>query len=102
MTSYKLIALTGIVLAASFGSSKQSAAQSSTITAFYTAHVVSMSPMWIANETGLFKKHGADVRLVYIGSGPIGTTSIFPEKRILASLAALLRYGRFSAVPRTW
>jgi NitT/TauT family transport system substrate-binding protein len=76
MTSYKLIALTGIVLAASFGSSKQSAAQSSTITAFYTAHVVSMSPMWIANETGLFKKHGADVRLVYIGSGPIGTTSI--------------------------
>jgi NitT/TauT family transport system substrate-binding protein len=32
--------------------------------------------MWIANETGLFKKHGADVRLVFIGSGPIGTTSI--------------------------
>jgi NitT/TauT family transport system substrate-binding protein len=32
--------------------------------------------MWIASETGLFKKHGADVRLVFIGSGPIGTTSI--------------------------
>jgi NitT/TauT family transport system substrate-binding protein len=72
----KLLALTSIALAVFFGSSKQSVAQSSTITAFYTAHVVSMAPMWIANETGLFKKHGADVRLVYIGSGPLGTTSI--------------------------
>jgi NitT/TauT family transport system substrate-binding protein len=35
-----------------------------------------MAPMWIANENGLFKKHGADVRLVFIGSGPLGTTSI--------------------------
>ncbi|HME61834.1 MAG TPA: ABC transporter substrate-binding protein, partial [Candidatus Binatia bacterium] len=73
---YKLLALAGIALTAFLGSSKQSAAQPSTITAFYTAHVVSMTPMWIANETGLFKKHGADVRVVYIGSGPIGTTSI--------------------------
>ena len=72
----KVLALTSIALVAFFGSSKHSAAQSSTITAFYTAHVVSMAPMWIANETGLFKKHGGDVRLVYIGSGPIGTTSI--------------------------
>jgi NitT/TauT family transport system substrate-binding protein len=50
--------------------------QSQPLTAFYTAHVVSMAPMWIANENGLFKKHGADVRLVFIGSGPLGTTSI--------------------------
>jgi NitT/TauT family transport system substrate-binding protein len=72
----KLMALVGIVLSTFIGPVKESAAQSSTLTAFYTAHVVSMAPMWIANETGLFKKHGADVRLVYIGSGPIGTTSI--------------------------
>lgn len=77
MTAFlRLLALAGIALTAFFSSPKPSAAQSSTITAFYTAHVVSMTPMWIANETGLFKKHGADVRLVYIGSGPIGTTSI--------------------------
>lgn len=72
----KVAALIGVVLSAFIGPVKESAAQSSTLTAFYTAHVVSMAPMWIANETGLFKKHGADVRLVYIGSGPIGTTSI--------------------------
>jgi NitT/TauT family transport system substrate-binding protein len=72
----KLVALIGIVLSSFTFPVKESAAQSSTLTAFYTAHVVSMAPMWIANETGLFKKHGADVRLVYIGSGPIGTTSI--------------------------
>jgi NitT/TauT family transport system substrate-binding protein len=58
------------------GASKPSWGQSQPLTAFYTAHVVSMAPMWIAKEMGLFKKHGADVRLVFIGSGPLGTTSI--------------------------
>jgi NitT/TauT family transport system substrate-binding protein len=32
--------------------------------------------MWIANENGLFKKYGTDVKLVFIGSGPLGTTSV--------------------------
>jgi NitT/TauT family transport system substrate-binding protein len=50
--------------------------QTSTLTAFYTAPVVSMAPMWIAKEAGLFKKHGLEVRLVFIASGPLGTTSI--------------------------
>jgi len=52
------------------------AAQSSTLTAFYTAPVVSMAPMWIAKEAGFFKKQGLDVRLVFIASGPLGTTAI--------------------------
>lgn len=73
---HKPLVFLGVVLAACTATVQRSAAQSSTLTAFYTAHVVSMAPMWIANETGLFKKHGADVRLVFIGSGPIGTTSI--------------------------
>lgn len=73
---FKVAALISVVLSTFIGPVKESAAQSSTLTAFYTAHVVSMAPMWIANETGLFKKHGADVRLVYIGSGLIGTTSV--------------------------
>src|SRR5262245_53932644 len=51
------------------------AAQSS-LTAFYTAPVVSMAPMWIAKEAGFFKKQGLDVRLVFIASGPLGTTAI--------------------------
>jgi NitT/TauT family transport system substrate-binding protein len=72
----KLLTKLGIALAACIGIVGTARAQSSTLTAFYTAHVVSMAPMWIAKETGLFKKHGVDVRLVYIGSGPIGTTSI--------------------------
>ena len=72
----KLLTILGIGFAAWMSASKPICAQSATLTAFYTAHVVSMAPMWIAKETGLFKKHGADVRLVYIGSGPIGTTSI--------------------------
>ena len=35
-----------------------------------------MAPMWIAKEAGFFKKQGLDVRLVFIASGPLGTTSI--------------------------
>ncbi|HXV81235.1 MAG TPA: ABC transporter substrate-binding protein [Candidatus Binatia bacterium] len=77
MTTFrKLIALLGIALIVCIASSKESQGQNKTLTAFYTAHVVSMTPMWIANANGLFKKHGADVRLVFIGSGPLGTTSI--------------------------
>jgi NitT/TauT family transport system substrate-binding protein len=72
----KLVAMCGIALLMFIGSSGESPGQSQALTAFYTAHVVSMTPMWIAKETGFFKKHGADVRLVFIGSGPLGTTSI--------------------------
>ena len=72
----KLVALIGILLFATIGAVKEAAAQSSTLTAFYTAPVVSMAPMWIAKEAGFFKKQGLDVRLVFIASGPLGTTSI--------------------------
>jgi ABC-type nitrate/sulfonate/bicarbonate transport system substrate-binding protein len=51
-------------------------AQASTLTAFYTAPVASMAPMWIAKEAGFFKKHGLDVKLVFIASGPVGTASV--------------------------
>ena len=69
-------ALIAILLTSAIGPVKDSAAQSSTLTAFYTAPVVSMAPMWIAREAGFFKKQGLDVKLVFIASGPLGTTSI--------------------------
>ena len=72
----KAFVLCAIAFLASIAPAKSSWGQTQTLTAFYTAHVVSMTPMWIAQENGLFKKHGADVRLVFIGSGPLGTTSI--------------------------
>ena len=72
----RLLALIGIVLSTSLGAVHESAGQTSTLTAFYTAPVVSMAPMWIAKEAGFFKKQGLDVRLVFIASGPLGTTAI--------------------------
>ena len=68
--------LFAVFFSASFGPNRESCGQSQQLTAFYTAHVVSMAPMWIAKEAGLFRKHGADVRLLFIGSGPLGTTSV--------------------------
>src|SRR3970040_1568327 len=70
------LALFSVFFLPSFGPSKPSWGQSQTLTAFYTAPVVSMAPMWIAKEAGFFKKQGLDVRLVFIASGPLGTTAI--------------------------
>jgi NitT/TauT family transport system substrate-binding protein len=72
----KLLVLIAFVLAACIASIKESSGQSSGLTAFYTAPVVSMAPMWIAKEAGFFKKQGLDVKLVFIASGPLGTTAI--------------------------
>jgi NitT/TauT family transport system substrate-binding protein len=70
------LALIGLVLSTCFAVVQESAGQSSPLTAFYTAPVVSMSPMWIAKEAGFFRKNGLDVKLVFIASGPVGTASV--------------------------
>lgn len=70
----RTLALLALSLALNGFSSR--AVQSQSLTAFYTAPVVSMAPMWIAKEAGFFKKQGLDLRLVFIASGPLGTTSI--------------------------
>ena len=75
-TLRKLLALIGIALIVSVASTQEGWGQLQSLTAFYTAPVVSMSPMWIAKEAGFFKKQGLDVKLVFIASGPTGTTSL--------------------------
>jgi len=72
----KAFALLGIAFAVSIGSGRDGWALSQALTAFYTAHVVSMAPMWIAKEAGFFKKQGLDLKLVFIGSGPMGTSAL--------------------------
>src|SRR5574341_288134 len=108
MTTFrKVIASIGILLAACIVSVKESAAQSSTLTAFYTAPEVSMSPMWIAKEAGFFKKQGLDVKLVFIASGPVGTASVLggetdvgiiggfaPTRAIVGGAKALVLIGQ--------
>ena len=84
-TLRKLLVIFAVGFGLCIGSSKGSSGQSPSLTAFYTAHVVSMAPMWIANEAGLFKKHGTDVRLVFIGSGRSGRLRYWPAKSILES-----------------
>ena len=74
-TFRKVLALLGIAFALYTGSVKESWSQSQPLTAFYTAPVAAMAPMWIAKEAGFFKRQGLEVRLVFIGSGPTGTTA---------------------------
>lgn len=75
-TVSKAVALLGVVFAVCIGSGREGWSQSQALTAFYTAHVVSMAPMWIAKEVGFFNKQGLDVKLVFIGSGPLGTSAL--------------------------
>jgi NitT/TauT family transport system substrate-binding protein len=70
------LAAIGMAVPIFFATVHETAGQSSILTAFYTAPVVSMAPMWIAKEVGFFKKQGLDVRVVFIPSGPTGTTAI--------------------------
>ena len=72
----KALLLAAIVLMATIGSVTTGLCQSQSLTAFYTAPVVSMAPMWIGKEAGFFKKQGLDVKLVFIASGPVGTASL--------------------------
>ena len=76
VTLRKIVALLALSLVSVAASAGESSGQSQTLTAFYTAPVVSMAPMWIAKEAGLFKKQGLDVKLVFIASGPIGTAAV--------------------------
>jgi ABC-type nitrate/sulfonate/bicarbonate transport system substrate-binding protein len=96
------LALIGIVLSTCFGAVHESTGQSSTLTAFYTAPVVSMAPMWIAKEVGFFKKQGLDVKLVFIASGPTGTTSCSRGKRMWGSSADLPRPGQLWEGQKIW
>jgi NitT/TauT family transport system substrate-binding protein len=70
------VAACALLFGVCVGSSSECRAQSSTLTAFYTAPVASMAPMWIAKEAGFFKRNGLDVKLVFIASGPVGTASV--------------------------
>ena len=54
-TLRKLFAVLAIVFVACIASIKESGGQTQPLTAFYTAPVVSMAPMWIAKEAGFFK-----------------------------------------------
>src|SRR5262245_59279043 len=72
----KVLVLFGMAFVVCITSSNESRGQTQTLTSFYTAPVVSMAPIWIAKEVGFFKKHGLDVKLVFIASGPLGTTAI--------------------------
>jgi NitT/TauT family transport system substrate-binding protein len=72
----RAFAMFGLAFAVLLGWAETAPGQSPGLTAFYTAPVVSMAPMWIAKEAGFFKKQGLDVKLVFIASGPIGTASL--------------------------
>ena len=71
--------LVGISLLLGIGGephSRAAAQAPQTLTAFYTAPVASMAPLWIAKEAGFFKKQGLEVNVLFIASGPSGTAAV--------------------------
>ena len=79
-TLRKLLTVFEIAFVICFGLVNESRGQTQSLTAFYTAPVVSMAPMWIAKEAGFFKKQGLEVKLLFIASGPLGTTAVLASE----------------------
>jgi NitT/TauT family transport system substrate-binding protein len=42
----------------------------------YTSIAIVFAPLWTTEEAGIFKKHGLDVELLYIGGGPPSTQAL--------------------------
>ncbi len=76
VTLRKLLVFAAVAFAVCAGPGQEGWSQTETLTAFYTAPVVSMAPIWIAKEAGFFRKQGLEVKLVFIPSGPTGTAAI--------------------------
>ena len=103
MANYKrVLALTGIAFTLSVGWGKEGWGQFQTLTAFYTAPVVSMAPMWIAKEAGFFKKQGIDVKLVFIGSGPTGTAAVLAGEVDIGIIGGFAPIRAIVGGPRVW
>ena len=79
-TLRKLLTVFEIAFVICFGLVNESRGQTQSLTAFYAAPVVSMAPMWIAKEAGFFKKQGLEVKLLFIASGPLGTTAVLASE----------------------
>jgi len=95
------LTLIGIVLFTCFGAVHESAGQSSTLTAFYTAPVVSMAPMWIAKEVGFFKKQ--DLTLSSSLSLPVPPDDLPARGETdVGSSADLPRRGQLWAGQKIW
>src|SRR3972149_985440 len=63
-----------ILLALGFATSRAEAAEK--LVGIYSARVMSQSMPWIAQEAGLFRKHGLDFHLVYISSSGMVTAAM--------------------------
>jgi NitT/TauT family transport system substrate-binding protein len=51
----------------------------------YSAISGAFAPLWIAADSGLFKKHGLDVELVYARAGPVSLAALLAgETRVVA------------------
>ncbi|HXG53547.1 MAG TPA: ABC transporter substrate-binding protein [candidate division Zixibacteria bacterium] len=61
-----LFVLIAVLLAAPWG---RDTARAEKIRVIYSAIGSSQSPLWIATEAGLFRKHGLDVELLYVAGG---------------------------------
>jgi NitT/TauT family transport system substrate-binding protein len=58
------------------------------------------APLWIADQTGLFKKHGLDVQLIYISAGSVIVPAILSGQVDIANMssAPALTWARGAAL----
>lgn len=63
------LALTGVLFTLALCAQPYAQARGEKLRVVYSAIGSSQSPLWIAHEAGIFKKHGLDVELLYVAGG---------------------------------
>ena len=61
------------------------------------------APLWIADQAGLFKKHGLDVQLIYISAGSVIVPAILSGQVDIANMSsapALTAWARGAELKR--
>lgn len=77
------LALLGALLAV------PAAARAEPLRIAYTAPAIVFAPLWVAQEAGIFRKHGLEVeKLLYIGGGPPSTQALIAGEVDVAFTAA--------------
>jgi ABC-type nitrate/sulfonate/bicarbonate transport system substrate-binding protein len=63
------LALTGVLFTLALCTDGNAQTRGEKLRVVYSAIGSSQSPLWIAHEAGIFKKHGLDVELLYVAAG---------------------------------
>jgi NitT/TauT family transport system substrate-binding protein len=85
---HRLASKLPLALAIAWLISSGAAAPAQTLKVPFAALSPNYAPLWIAEQTGLFKKHGLDVQVIYISAGSVIVPAILSGQVDIANMSS--------------